>query len=83
MKHINSGKLYPLREICSFKENIYSFKFKAICSFKETIFIEHCCIRRIAEIFIQNCSQPLCDNFKLYNCYLLNKVQLQLFSVEG
>ena len=36
--------------------NIYSFKFKAICSFKETIFIEHCCIRGIAEILIQKLS---------------------------
>ena len=36
--------------------NIYSFKFKAICSFKEIIFIEHCCIRGIAEIFIQKLS---------------------------
>ena len=36
--------------------NIYSFKFKAKCSFKETIFIKHCCIRVIAEIFIQKLS---------------------------
>ena len=36
--------------------NIYSFKFKAICSFKEPMFIEHCCIRGIAEIFIQKLS---------------------------
>ena len=36
--------------------NIYSFKLKAICSFKETIFIEHCRIRGIAEIFIQKLS---------------------------
>ena len=56
MKHVHSGKLYPFKEICSFKEHIYSFKFKAICSFKETIFIEHCCIRGIAEIFIQKLS---------------------------
>ena len=53
---------------------MYSFKVKAICSFKETIFIEHCCIRGIAEIFIQKFSQPLYDNYKLYNYYLLNKV---------
>ena len=44
-KHIHSGKLYPFKEIYSFKEHIYSFKFKAICSFKETIVIEHCCVR--------------------------------------
>ena len=36
--------------------NIYSFKFKVVCSFKETTFIEHCCIRGIAEIFIQKLS---------------------------
>ena len=42
-KHINSGKLYPLKEIYSLR-NIYSLKFKAICSFKETTFIEHCCV---------------------------------------
>ena len=65
--YIHSRKYIYLR-------NIYSFKFKAICSFKETIFIEHCCIRGIAEIFIQNCPQPLYDNYKLYNYYLLNKV---------
>ena len=41
MKHFHSGKLYP---------------FKEVCSFKETIFIEHCCIRGIAEIFIQKLS---------------------------
>ena len=41
---------------CVHLNNIYSFKFKAVCSFKETIFIEHCCIRRIAEIFIQKWS---------------------------
>ena len=65
--YIHSRKYIYLR-------NIYSFKFKAICSFKETIFIEHCCIRGIAEMFIQNCPQPLYDNYKLYNYYLLNKV---------
>ena len=58
----------------SYLRNIYSFKFKAICSFKETIFTEHCCIRGIAEIFIQKLSLPLYDNYKLYNYYLLNKV---------
>ena len=47
--YIHSRKYIYLR-------NIYSFKFKAICSFKETIFIEHCCIRGIAEIFIQKLS---------------------------
>ena len=47
--YIHSRKYIYLR-------NMYSFKFKAICSFKETIFIEHCCIRGIAEIFIQNLS---------------------------
>ena len=56
MKHIHSEELYPFKEICSFKEHIYSFKFKAICPFKETIFIEHCCILGIAEIFIQKLS---------------------------
>ena len=65
--YIHSRKYVQLR-------NIYSFKFKAICSFKETVFIEHCCIHGIAEIFIQNCPQSLCDNYKLYNYYLLNKV---------
>ena len=44
--YIHSRKYVHLR-------NVYSFKFKAICSFKETIFIEHCCINGIAEIFIQ------------------------------
>ena len=48
--------------------------FKAICSFKETIFIKHCCIRGIAEYLFKNCPQPLYDNYKLYNYYLLNKV---------
>ena len=59
------GNISSFNQIYSFREtihsrkyiylrNIYSFKFKAICSFKETIFIEHCCIREIAEIFIQN-----------------------------
>ena len=47
--YIHSRKYIYLR-------NIYSFKFKAICSFKETMFIEHCCIREIAEIFIQKLS---------------------------
>ena len=47
--YIHSRKYIHLR-------NIYLFKFKAICSFKETIFIEHCCIRGIAEIFIQKLS---------------------------
>ena len=47
--YIHSRKYVHLR-------NIYSFKFKAICSFQETIFMEHCCIRRIAEIFIQKLS---------------------------
>ena len=59
------GNISSLNEIYSFGEiisiqgniyylrNIYSFKFKTICSFKETIFIEHCCIRGIAEIFTQ------------------------------
>ena len=56
--YIHSRKYVHLR-------NIYSFKFKAIYSFKETIFIEHCCIRGIAEIFIQNCPQPLKNNYKL------------------
>ena len=70
--YIHSRKYIYLR-------NIYSFKFKAICSFKETIFIEHCCIRGIAEIFIQNCPQPLYDNYKLYNYYLLNKVLATAF----
>ena len=41
---------------CVHLMNIYSFKFKAICSFKETIFIEHCCIREIAEMFIKKLS---------------------------
>ena len=45
-KYIHSRKYVHLR-------NIYSFKFKAICSSKEIIFTEHCCIRGIAEIFIQ------------------------------
>ena len=47
--YIHSRKYVHLR-------NIYSFKLKDICSFKETIFIEHCCIRGIAEIFIQKLS---------------------------
>ena len=47
--YIHSRKYIYLR-------NIYSFKFKAICSFKETIFIEHCYICGIAEIFIQKLS---------------------------
>ena len=47
--YIHSRKYVHLRKI-------YSFKFKAICSSKETIFTEHCCIRRIAEIFIQKLS---------------------------
>ena len=47
--YIHSRKYIYLR-------NIYSFKLKAICSFKEIIFIEHCCIRGIAEIFIQKLS---------------------------
>ena len=47
--YIHSRKYVYLRDI-------YSFKFKAIYSFKETIFIEHCCIRGIAEIFIQKLS---------------------------
>ena len=47
--YIHSRKYVHLR-------NKHSFKFKAICSFKETIFNEHCCIRGIAEIFIQKLS---------------------------
>ena len=47
--YVHSRKYIYLR-------NIHSFKFKAICSFKETILIEHCCIRGIAEIFIQKLS---------------------------
>ena len=47
--YIHSRKYVHLR-------NIYSIKFKAICSFKETIFTEHCCIRGIAEIYIQKLS---------------------------
>ena len=47
--NIHSRKYIYLR-------NIYSFKFKTMCSFKRTIFIEHCCIRGIAEIFIQKLS---------------------------
>ena len=47
--YIHSRKYVHLR-------NIYSFKFKAICSFKETMFIEYCCIRGIAELFIQKLS---------------------------
>ena len=47
--YIHSRKYVHLR-------NIYSFKLKAICSFKETICIEHCCIRGIAEIFIEKLS---------------------------
>ena len=70
-----SMKTYSFREIIFHStkyvhlRSIYSFK--AICSLKETIFIEHCCIRGIAEIFIQNCPQPLYDNCKLYNYHLL------------
>ena len=44
--YIHSRKYVHLR-------SIYLYKFKAICSFNETIFVEHCCIRGIAEIFIQ------------------------------
>ena len=47
--YIHSRKYVHLR-------NIYSFKSKAICSLKETIFIEQCCIRGTAEIFIQKLS---------------------------
>ena len=47
--YIHSRKCVCLR-------NIYSFKFNAIYSFRETIFIEHCCIRGTAEIFIQKLS---------------------------
>ena len=47
--HIHSRKYVHL-------VNIYSFKFKAICSFRETIFIKHCCIRGITEIFTQKLS---------------------------
>ena len=57
------NEIYSFSEIMSMQSrkyinlrNIYSFKFKAICSFKEAIFIEHCCIRGIAEIFIQKLS---------------------------
>ena len=74
-KHINSGKFYPFKEIYSLRK-MYSFKFKAVCSFKETIFIEHCCVRgnsRINDLF-KNCPQPLYDNYKFCNYYLLNKV---------
>ena len=75
-----SMKTYSFREVISIQGNmfyfrdIYSFKFMAIYSFKETIFIEHCCIRGIAKIFIPKLPQPLDDNYKLYNYYLLNKV---------
>ena len=65
--YIHSRKYVHLR-------NIYSLRFKAICSFKKTIFIEHSCIRGIAEILFKNCPEPLYDNYKLYNYYLLNKV---------
>ena len=57
------GNISSFNEIDSFREiismqgnNIYSFKFKAIFSFMETIFIEYCCIHRIAEIYIQKLS---------------------------
>ena len=51
--------------------NIYSFNFKAICSFKETYLLN---IVAFAEDLFKNCPQPLYDNYKLYNYYLLNKV---------
>ena len=50
--------IYPFKEIYLLR-NIYLFKFKAICSFKETIFVEHCCIRGIAETFIQKLSPAI------------------------
>ena len=66
--YIHSRKYFNLR-------NIYSFKFKIMCSFEETIFIEHCCIRgHSRNIYFKNCPQPLYDNYKRYNYYLLNKV---------
>ena len=74
--YIHSRKYIHLR-------NIYSFKFKAICSFKETIFIQQCCVRgHSRNIYSKIVPQPLYGNYKLYNYYLLNKVYLQLFSVE-
>ena len=50
--YIHSRKYVHLRKIYLFKLK----ELKAICSFKEIIFIEHCCIRGIAEIFIQKLS---------------------------
>ena len=50
--------------------NIYSFKVKAICSFKETTVYS----LNIVAFADKNCPQPLYDNYKLYNYYLLNKV---------
>ena len=53
---ILSGKLYPFKEIYLFKEHIFVQVQGHMFHFKETTFIEYCCIRGIAEIFIQKLS---------------------------
>ena len=55
-KHINSGILYLFKEICSFKEHIFVQVQGHMFIQGNYIFIEHCCIRGIAEIFIQKLS---------------------------
>ena len=49
------GNYSPFKKIYLFKEHIF-VQVQATCSFKKFIFIKHCCIRGIAEIFIQKLS---------------------------
>ena len=66
------NEIYPFKKIYLFKEQIFVQVQGHM--FIQGNYIEYCCIRGIAEIFIQKLSQPLYGNYKLYNYYLLNKV---------
>ena len=74
-KYIHSGKLYQFKEYIHLRD-ICSFKFKAICSFKEAILIHLTTLRSRTQqkYLFKTCPQPLYDNYKLYNYYLLNRV---------
>ena len=67
------GNYIHSRKYAHFR-NIYSFKFKAICSFKEIYLLNIVTFAEQQKYLFKNCPQPLYDNCKLYNYYLLNKV---------
>ena len=79
--YIHSRKTYSFREIISIQGNIFIYGTYIRSSsrhmfIQETIFIQQRCVRGHTEqkYLFKNFPQPLYDNYKLYNYYLLNKV---------